>query len=297
MNENEEPKRSGTIEPHKERSMAGTATGNTLPSHSIVAKNFAEDSENKIHSKETAALYGFKGGLVPGVGVYAYMTIPAVEAWGRPWLEGGRMTGSFLKPVYDGETVTVEAELFAEDTPRIVMRVVNEDGVVCGSGEALFPGTPPVYEGRTYAARSLPDTEARLEPSVEALPQDLDFGSLDMEMDARKMEEEFVRDMVDPLPIYRGEAAAPHPAFATAQANWVLAQNVNLGPWIHTKSEVQHYALPQNGETMSMRGRVSDSFEKKGHAFVVMDLVQYGRNDRVFTHVTHTAIVRPRVPA
>ena len=40
-----------------------------------------------IHEDDLARQYGFKGGLVPGVTVYAWMTHPVVEALGVEWLE------------------------------------------------------------------------------------------------------------------------------------------------------------------------------------------------------------------
>src|SRR6266853_3788009 len=75
----------------------------------VVAHNTAADSENKIHDDRVAAQYGFRVGLVPGVTVYGYMTVPIVDA--EPaWLERGSMHVRFLEPVYDGEEIVVRAE-------------------------------------------------------------------------------------------------------------------------------------------------------------------------------------------
>ena len=45
----------------------------TLEAYSVVAYNTAHASENKIHDNAVAQRFGFAGGLVPGVDVYAYM--------------------------------------------------------------------------------------------------------------------------------------------------------------------------------------------------------------------------------
>src|SRR2546425_709171 len=74
------------------------------------ARNTSEASENKIHDDATAASFGFRGGLVPGVTVYAYMTVPIVEQFGLAWLERGSMQVKFHQPFYDGEEVIVRAE-------------------------------------------------------------------------------------------------------------------------------------------------------------------------------------------
>jgi hypothetical protein len=53
-----------------------------VDAHVLRARNTATRSENKMHDDAVAASYGFAGGLVPGVDVYAYLChLPAAE-WG-----------------------------------------------------------------------------------------------------------------------------------------------------------------------------------------------------------------------
>ena len=85
-----------------------------LGPYRIEAVNTAKESENKIHDDQVARRFGFKGGLVPGVEVYAYMTHLPVARWGREWLEGGTAECRLLKPVYDGDMVTVTASETAD---------------------------------------------------------------------------------------------------------------------------------------------------------------------------------------
>jgi len=54
--------------------------------HVVEAYNLSAASENKIHDDEVARRFGFEGGLVPGVEVYAYMTTLAVRHFGPDWL-------------------------------------------------------------------------------------------------------------------------------------------------------------------------------------------------------------------
>jgi hypothetical protein len=51
--------------------------------HSVAAYNISVASENKIHDDAVAKQFGFEGGLVPGVEVYAYMTTLPVRHFGR----------------------------------------------------------------------------------------------------------------------------------------------------------------------------------------------------------------------
>ncbi|MFT7133045.1 MAG: hypothetical protein ACI81O_001757, partial [Cyclobacteriaceae bacterium] len=50
------------------------------------AFNQVPHSVNEIHGDKIAKAYGFKGGLVPGVTVSAYLCHPAVESWGEECL-------------------------------------------------------------------------------------------------------------------------------------------------------------------------------------------------------------------
>src|SRR5437867_12606581 len=80
----------------------------------VTAYNTAHDSENKIHDNAVARRFGFGGGLVPGVDVYAYMAHLPVARWGRAWLERSAAECRFQKPVYDGDIATIAATEAAE---------------------------------------------------------------------------------------------------------------------------------------------------------------------------------------
>src|SRR5713101_4944345 len=67
----------------------------TMGAHDIVTVAEAP------HDEAIARRYGFRGGLVPGVTVYAYMTHPLAEAFGTGWLERGTASVRFVKPVLD----------------------------------------------------------------------------------------------------------------------------------------------------------------------------------------------------
>ena len=97
------------------------------------------------------------------------------------------------------------------------------------------------------------------------------------------------------LPIYRSAEAVAHPFTLLALANQILVRNFKLGPWIHTASDLINWAAARNGEEISVRGRIADCFERKGHEFVVLDLLLVADGSRFVQQVRHTAIYRPRV--
>jgi hypothetical protein len=96
------------------------------------------------------------------------------------------------------------------------------------------------------------------------------------------------------LPVYYGSEAVAHPFTLLGLANQILVRNYKLGPWIHAASDLINWSVASNGEEVSVRGRIADCFERKGHEFVVLDLLLVANNNRVVQQVRHTAIYRPR---
>src|SRR5262249_20066334 len=77
-------------------------------------------------------------------------------------------------------------------------------------------------------------------------------------------------------------------------SNEILAQNFRVGPWIHVGSEIVNWSAAHPRETISARGRIHDRLDRKGHEFVVIDVMLIANGDRLVQTVRHTAIYRPR---
>src|ERR1700680_304690 len=116
------------------------------PPYRVTARNTAIASENKIHDDAVARRFGFAGGLVPGVEVYAYMTHIPVGHWGRAWIEHGSAECRFVKPVYDGHLAVVTGK-----TANGVMDLaVESDAGLWATGRAGLGGllvVPPPLQG------------------------------------------------------------------------------------------------------------------------------------------------------
>ena len=106
-----------------------------------VGYNQATESENAIHSDAVARQYGFRGGLVPGVSVYAYLAHPAVVAWGRDWLERGAASVVLKRPVYDGEEFRVETKADGPAAYRAL--VIDPRATTCAEGRVSLPEATP----------------------------------------------------------------------------------------------------------------------------------------------------------
>jgi acyl dehydratase len=258
-----------------------------LPRYDVEAQNLSRSSENKIHDDDVARRFGFSGALVPGVEVYAYGCHLPVEAWGREWLERGTIECRFAKPVYDGRIARVRAE---KDGDWLNLSV-ESDGILCATATAgLGRQSAPALEA--YPLRPLPKQRPPAD-EVSLAP-----GTL-LGTPARDMSEEdaewYLSGVRESEPLYRRERIV-HPGRILRLCNNALMDNVVLGPWIHVGSKVQHLSVAQVGEIVSVRARIADNYEKKGHRFVDLDVLVIANGVRPVAHVLHTAIYRLRAP-
>jgi acyl dehydratase len=267
-----------------------------LLTYRVRARNTSADSENKIHDDATAATYGFRGGLVPGITVYAYMTVPLVERFGLDWLARGSMQVKFHQPFYDGEEVMVRAEVDAESEPiKIAVTAGREDGTACATALATvndgsaWLGEPRIAD---YPEAPLPVFESRPEASREFLIPGSTLGTLNERLDLP--DTALLESLDEKLAIYLGGRAVAHPFALLRMSNQILMSNFKLGPWIHAASDLINWGEARDGEDVSVRGRIAQCFERKGHEFVVLDVLLLSNESRVVQQVRHTAIYRPR---
>ncbi|MDZ7728505.1 MAG: hypothetical protein U5Q44_10140 [Dehalococcoidia bacterium] len=267
---------------------APAAVGDQLPPYYVTAYNSAAASENKIHDDTVARQYGFRGGLVPGVTVFAYMVPPALSFLGREWLAAGKMNARFVQPVYEGDRVESTGQVRRDDAIREVsLELRDSAGNACGTGGASF-GEP--LSAPSLADFPLADLPDEREPvSEEALRSREILGALEATYD-RENVEAYLREIGDEDELWRGEEAPSHPGFLVRWANTILAQNVRLDPWIHVSSDVELHGTLRWGEAFTTRGRVTELFERKGHRFVRLDVLLHAADERPIMRVDHTAI-------
>ena len=259
--------------------------------HKVTARNTAVAHENKMHDDTVAATFGFRGGLVPGVDVYAYLCNLPAARWGADWVERGAMQGRFVSPVYDGEQIVVTAEL--DDDGAMQLAAVGPDGV------ARATGTATLSDGSADDGEEIPLVEAgprsdRPPASTDSLPDGLVLASTDIGFHGERAGE-YLDDIDDHLDVYRSGRFA-HPGWLLREANYVLAATVRLGPWIHVSSACRHHGLVGDGDRVTTRARVRGTFERKGHRFVELD-VQWKAgptgSERTVMRAHHVAIYEP----
>jgi acyl dehydratase len=254
----------------------------------VSAFNTAVASENKIHDDSIARQFGFRGGLVPGVEVYAYMAHMPVARWGRIWLERGEADCRFLKPVYDGALARIIATDEEDDGLALS---VESAGIRCATGRAFMPSDqrpPPAIDS---LPRGILPAE-RLKASEMSLAPGRSLGIAPVMID-RAMLSTYLDEIRETDPIYSVEGLV-HPGQILRLANNALVQNVVLGPWIHVGSRVRNHALVRVGEQLTLRSKITSNVVSKGHAIVEFDAMVVSDGIRNVAEITHTAIWRPR---
>jgi acyl dehydratase len=257
-----------------------------LAPYHVEAFNTAKASENKIHDDAVAKKFGFGGGLVPGAIVYAYMTHLPLERWGRDWLERGSAECRFMKPVYDGDEVIVTA------TERDGMLDITLEcrGVVCATGTAVLSdrATPPALG----EFRDVPQRSARPPADEKSLAVGTWLG-IEPLVVTPELVAQYVSDVREKSPLYVAEGLL-HPVLVPHIGNFALNRNVTLGPWMHVGSKIQHFAAARLGDSLTVRARVVNNYEHKGHLFVDLDALIVANNKTPIVRTGHISIYRPR---
>lgn len=254
-----------------------------LAPYSVVARNTATASSNRIHDDDVARRFGFRGGLVPGVDVYAYLCQPPVAAWGATWLERGSMRARFVSPVYDGDRV----EVVPVGDGGLELR--DSAGELCAAATVNLPGAAP----EAPDPAGWPEVDQATDPppaSPEVLVPGTALGLAPHRFLAERAGE-YLADVGETLPLYT-ERRVAHPGWLLRDANHVLSANVVLGPWIHVESSVQHLATVADGDEVTARAVVTGEWERKGHRFVSLDVLHLAAG-RPAARTLHTAIYRP----
>ena len=243
---------------------------------SAVAYNPVPNSENRIHGDEVARSHGFRGGLVPGVVVSAYLLDPALRAYGLGALRGSYADVVVSKPLYDGARFEVRIE--ACDTQGYRAALFDADGTRCAEGSFALgrePAEVPRFDAQMARAPRAAERPGATREVFERLQRE-GMGSLRARLDA---EHEMARyhATLDAQPELVRPEPARHAGFAflLGLTDWAIARNVKLGPWLHLQTWSHQLAEVPFGSELVVQPKVVALFERKGHQFVDIDVAAF----------------------
>lgn len=280
------------------------SVGEELTPSMVTAHNASLHSDNKIHDDEVAKRYGFAGGLVPGVTVFAYMVGPLACALGERWLTSGEALVTFVQPIYEQQSATSRATVLevrrGDGGGRIVfdIRAENAAGDRCGTGTATVssrepdgPVEPPDYvqidPGPAPSAR--PELQLESAPVGEVLARLVVPTTVETARD-------YASAVFDKNPLFiLGSSWGPplmHPGWLLSECNRIFTQSFSFGPWIHTRSHIRYLGPALAGRSFTFHGRMAEAYERRQHHYAVLDIFCLDDQGQQVMQVQHTAIFR-----
>jgi acyl dehydratase len=260
--------------------------------------NPVPDVENRIHSDEGARKHGFKGGLVPGVSVSAYLMHPGAETWGDDFAARGAARIVLGHPLYDDRPFSVSVA-GPDDPPSenaYGATLLDEDENNCATATVWLAdslGEVPVRRGDPLWS----DADRQVRGTRQEMERLREQGMRAVRFPFREGEEmlSYTRDPREMAAPYRpGPRGYANPAFMLGLTNWALAVNVYLDAWLHLQTEHRFFAPVEPGAGLIAESRIVDLFEKKGHEFVDLDVDVFFEDGRAAMTARLRAIYRLR---
>ncbi len=239
-----------------------------------IAYNQVPNSTNQIHDDDMAKRFGFKGGLVPGVTVSAYLLHPVADVFGIEFLERGYAHCRINSPLYDDEPFEVEiTDRGLQHCHTKLIRGADEPLARAETG--IRPDSlPPVYRGDDIGTESIqtPATSRKFE-------QLRSRGCLAFRYrwDTEHEMSSYLREPSAMLDLYAIDGFA-NPSYVLGISNWVLSANVYMNPWVHLETRSQNFAPIAAGTSIIAEMSVKGLFEKKEHEFVDVEVNVFDAN-------------------
>lgn len=233
-------------------------TTRRVASWSVRAVNLPEHADNPVHTDDGAVAAGFPRAIVAGTTVYAYLTRPAVDAWGPDWMAEGGGEVRFQHPVFADDVVSCDFD--GDDrTATITARV---DGDV----RATFAAE------RAAASREFgPGTK---------------LGRMEVDLDDQLCH--YGVRVGDDHPLHGRDIA--HPAIWPIIGNRVMLRHLVSGPWVHVRSRIVHHAPAPTGTVAAVEARIVDRSIRRSGTWYTVD-VAVSIDGRRCATVEHEAII------
>ncbi len=231
-----------------------------------IAVNQAEDSANEIHSDRVAQQFGFRGGLVPGVTISAYLIQPAVTAWGLDFLQRGAAHVRVVSPLYDGEAFDVK---ILEDDPTSYRAEITQADSVSATAEISLPELAARAPERRFDPVGDKNYKAPV-ASREVYEQLKANGCQAFRYRWRHKNNTPYVDDLNLIPeLLRPDGGGyANMNFLLGCTNWVLSANAHMNPWMHLETRSQNYREVSYDTDLITEVSIEGLFEKKGHEFV-----------------------------
>lgn len=282
--------------------------GYELPSARVKAINTAAGSG--IHDDAQAAKFGYRGGLVPGPTVYSYVNRVLRDYLGSAWLASGQITINFAKPFYDGEEATAGAVVTERSDDAVLFDVwaENPEGLRCARGSARFAlgegEAPPAalpYIVSLEAIANNPDwPRGALPIGIPYTPYSITVDEERSLGSAQKSGDDdgiysvlahpalFVSGSIR-MRVERPKRAEPKPP-PPPVAEDAPKRPRSVG--MHVASEITHFAPAPVGQTYTLYGAYTNSYERNGSDWGTSEIVACTEDGAIVFRTRNSFIFR-----
>jgi len=251
--------------------------------YSVVGRNTANAHAESIHDDERANIYGFKGGLVPGVNVVSHMCHPLLERWGKDWLKEGSLDVLLRRPAYHDEKIDVTGRFHLGSEPEnCEVEAVSEDQI-CASGIGVRRSGIDVNSSRLpdFKEAKMPAPENRPFLNGSQLLVGMPLGSI-KGVYSRQEGCDFMEQMGEHhYPFTQGEYAHPGVLLSYAIYSFVWSLTTQVG--IHAGCQVSFHNLLRAGMTYETRGQISKNYLVGSTNFVEYDHIILSGDDIILS--------------
>lgn len=252
---------------------------------------------NPIHDSEGADAAGYAGALVAGVRTYGWACETLVKALGLAWAESGWVDYTLRRPLYAGETLTIEVSPAGASWRLVCSAGSDDDRRVVMDGTAGLSDAP-------FAAALRPPTPAPGAPVEDGLPSyTLDtiplhqplkpLGVYVSNQAARMMVEEDLQVLDSAFARIDEVTKSVPPYFLAGRMAPLTRHNFTYGPTIHVRSQIQHQRLAPAESMITIGAQIVDAYDRNAHWYQVLDGV-ITDDLGALANLRHTTIFRPR---
>lgn len=264
-------------------------------SFNLVAKVVARpEFVGTLHDNDMARSLGYPAALVPGIDIYAYLTSFALKTWGSSWLSHGALASTSIRPVYDGDPLTVYVDAPQSEGSKRTTNIAihNAEGIMVASAQAAHSegaNSPPGAE--RFPIQSRGRTVPSGEPSALQINQH--FTSITEEI-SRERNRELCREFLEPSSFYT-DAGIVHPAYLQRLAlRNAHTSFTHATPPIFISTDTQNFGALHVGETVDTPGFITKLWERKGHHYMESEQLVIANGERPVALIRRVTIYQAR---
>jgi len=245
----------------------------TWPGTQFIAINSLETSTNRIHNNEGAQEYGFKAGLVPGSTLFTYCSEALSRLLSFNWLGNSYLNIEYIRPVYDGDTVTVivktNSTINSEDPVEGSVEIQNSTGDICSSG-IFSTVSSDAYRGSRPSLYHIP-TPDPLPPMVPVTLASTELLAGVVVHGDRDSIQNYGRSIGLEWRL-TDDTAIPLGYLMKMYSLLYDANFLRVGPSIHRGTEVNCCRTISVGQNIDVKGRIDKIFRRNGNGYFVIEI-------------------------